>query len=264
MDLSGKVALVTGASRGLGKALAIELAKAGASIIVAARTETSTEKAVGTIGEAVSEIESLGAKAVAVRANLALEEDVVRLVDVGLKAFGRIDVLVNNAGISMPYNQLAWDVKPKGWDLVTAINVRTPFRLSSLLIPQMIKLGWGNILNISSLASGLTYSGVKDGDGSVNKISVAYGTSKAALERLSTGLADHGKRYNIAVNALSPGAPTWSEGLAGHLSKADTSRWRSPGKYFTKAALFLASQEAAGGTGGGFVDHLLCREQGLV
>ena len=71
------------------------------------------------------------------RANLALEEDVVRLVDVGLKAFGRIDVLVNNAGISMPYNQLAWDVKPKGWDLVTAINVRTPFRLSSLLIQQM-------------------------------------------------------------------------------------------------------------------------------
>ena len=263
MDFSGKVVLVTGSSRGLGKALAIEFAKAGASVIVAARSET-TGKLPGTIGETVAEIEALGGTAAAVRANVAQEEDLVHLAEASLERFGRVDVLVNNAGISMPYNQLAWEIPAKGWDLVTAINIRAPFRLSSLLLPQMIERGGGSIVNISSMAAANNYSGVQDSDGSVNRVSVAYGTSKAALERFTTGLAEHAKEYNIAVNALSPGAPTWSEGFAGNLSKADHSRWRSPYKYFTKAGLFLAGQDATGITGGVFLDHRLCREHGLV
>ena len=187
MDFSGKVALITGSSRGLGKALALEFAKAGASVIVAARSET-TGKLPGTIGETVTEIEALGGKAAAVRANVAREEDLVHLAEASLEAFGRVDMLVNNAGISMPYNQLAWEIPAKGWDLLTAINIRAPFRLSSLLLPQMIERGGGSILNISSMAAANNYSGVKDSDGSVNRISVAYGMSKAALERFSTGL----------------------------------------------------------------------------
>ena len=135
MDFSGKVVLVTGSSRGLGKALAIEFAKAGASVIVAARSET-TGKLPGTIGETVAEIEALGGEAAAVRANVAHEEDLVHLAEASLERFGRVDVLVNNAGISMPYNQLAWEIPAKGWDLVTAITFARHFACRACCCPR--------------------------------------------------------------------------------------------------------------------------------
>jgi NAD(P)-dependent dehydrogenase (short-subunit alcohol dehydrogenase family) len=264
MRLKGKVAIVTGASRGIGKAIAIEFGREGAAVVVAARTEKESERFPGTIYQTAEEVEKGGGRAIPVRCDVTREEEIQAMVERALKEFGQIDILVNNAGISLPYDALLWETPVRHWDLLMAVNLRGPFLCLKYALPHMVARRSGSIINISSTAATESVSRSPTKDGRLRLINIPYGVSKAALERLTVGLAVQLRDYNIAVNALKPSGPTFSEGLLYHLRDADLSYWRSPYQFMTKAALFLATQDASGVTGGIFTDEELCNQFNLT
>lgn len=234
MGLKNKVAIVTGASRGLGKAMAIELAREGASVAVAARTvEPGQSNLPGTIHETVEEIQKLGSKAIAVRCDVTREEDIHGMVDETVKQFGHVDIMINNAGIGMPKSFLKTTVK--NWDLLMNVNLKSAFLGIQAVLPRMIEQGGGNIINLSSvLAVQIKYS-------------ISYGASKAAIERLTLGLAKEVKKHHIAVNALRPDF-TVTEAVKSELPDVDTSDWQQPELWGRYAAL-VAAQDAETLTG---------------
>ncbi|MBW1999519.1 MAG: SDR family NAD(P)-dependent oxidoreductase [Deltaproteobacteria bacterium] len=234
MNLSGKVAIVTGGSRGLGKAMAVELAREGAAVAVAARTEESGQSRLpGTIHQTVKEIEDLGGKAIPVKCDVTKEEDVHKMVRRVSKLLGPIDILINNAGIGMPKSFVK--LTTKNWDLVINVNLRGTFLCTKAVLPQMMERRSGNIINLSSvLATQIKYS-------------VVYGASKAAIERLTLGLAAEVKKYHIAVNALRPDF-TATEAVVLELPNVDTSKWQKP-EMWGKYAALVAAQDADSLTG---------------
>ncbi|MBI2935828.1 MAG: SDR family oxidoreductase [Chloroflexi bacterium] len=196
MALAGKVVIITGSSRGIGKGLALDLAKEGAKIVVSGRIERSGQGPYqGSVEETVKEIKALRAgDAIGVRCDVTKEDEVANLFKRTVAAFGRIDALINNAGVAfrpsvvvdMPYSQ---------WYQVFDVNVNGVFLCCKLVLPYMIAQRSGNIINVSSGAANMR----------VNPGASAYGTSKAAMERLSVILAQEVKEHNIVVNAYRPG-----------------------------------------------------------
>ncbi|MFC1886522.1 SDR family NAD(P)-dependent oxidoreductase [Thermodesulfobacteriota bacterium] len=234
MKLNGKIAIITGASRGLGKAMALELARAGASVAVAARTvRRGQSKLSGTIYETVNEIEKTGGTAMPVRCDVTDETEVAEMVEKVLSRFGRVDIMVNNAGVTTPEPFL--DLSIKKWDLVTAVNLRGTFLCSKAVLPPMVEQQSGHIVNLSSiLAKTVRYS-------------IPYGATKAAIERFTLGLAKEMRRYNIAVNALQPDF-TVTEAVLEYRKGIDVTGWQKPdmwGKYL----VLIAGQSAADLTG---------------
>lgn len=233
--LAGKVAIVTGASRGIGKAIAIEMARAGASVAVAARTVQSGQSPLpGTIHETVDEIAKLGQKAIAVQCDVSQERDVARLVEQVNQQLGSVDILVNNAGITTTESLVTLPVKK--WDLVMAVNLRGTFLCSKAVIPQMIERKSGHIINMSSV---LAHQRIQ--------YSIVYGASKAAIERFTLGLAKEMSQYNIAVNALCPSF-TATEAVKANLPGVDTSSWQSP-EMWAKYTVLIATKDARSLTG---------------
>ncbi|PKB81078.1 MAG: hypothetical protein BZY88_07125 [SAR202 cluster bacterium Io17-Chloro-G9] len=204
-DLTGKVAIVTGGSRGIGRAICTGLAQCGAKVVVASRTETDNSAntefakfASGTIGDTVRLIEHQGGVGIAAPCDVSKSLDVQRLVDATLEAFGRIDVVVSNAGIDCesPVAELDIDLL----DRCLAVNVRAPIILCKYALPSMISQGAGGSIFCITSGSAQTYRQGR----------VGYSMSKAALERAFMSLAQEVKPHNIAVNALSPGrVDTW-------------------------------------------------------
>ena len=196
--LAGQVALVTGASRGIGEALAKRYAMEGARVVVTARTVNESDHYLpGTISETVANIVDAGGEAVAVRADLANAEDRHNLIKAAEAAFGPVDILVNNAAIT--YFIPVSEFPEKRFRLMMDVQVWTPFELSQLVLPSMRERGAGWILNISSGAA-LHPEKTTPGRGGA-----VYGMCKAALERFTTGLAQEMYEENIAVNVISPG-----------------------------------------------------------
>ena len=260
--LNGKVAIVTGASRGIGKAIAIDFAKEGAIVVVAARTEKEQEKLPGTIYATAQEIQAEGGKALALKCNVGEEQSVQEMVNKTLKEFGTIDILVNNAalGYYVPFQE----IPVRHFDLLFRINVKGPFLCTQAVLPKMIEQKRGNIVNITSSAAEDIFSRVVRKDEERRPVGLLYGATKAALNRLTRGLAVEVSQYNIAVNALAPSGPTYSEGLAMWNPDADLSLFRSAHQYMTKAVLFLAAQDSQGVTGGVFYDEELCWQHNLL
>ena len=248
VSLTGKTAIVTGASRGIGKALALGLAEAGASVVVAARTAEPRGTLPGTIHETVAEIEAAGGRALAVACNVREEESIREMVNRALYEFGAVDVLVNNAGIGgyAPFLQMTL----REWDLNMAINLRAPFIACQAVAPIMVEQGGGSIINVSSHAATNIFSSTlgEDHDAGIAIIGQAYGASKAALERLTWGLAAELGPHNIAVNALKPLRPVATEGFRFQRPDADFSTWATP-EDMAKATVYLAGQDARGLTG---------------
>lgn len=151
MKLAGKVAIVTGSSRGIGKAIALELAREGADIVVAARTEVARGPLPGTIHQTAEEIRALGRHALAIKVDLTQEKDVETLINEALSQFGRIDCLVNNAGINVTGKLL--DIPLRHYDLLWSINIRGIILCAKAVLPHMIARKEGNIINVSSMAS---------------------------------------------------------------------------------------------------------------
>jgi NAD(P)-dependent dehydrogenase (short-subunit alcohol dehydrogenase family) len=189
---AGKVAIVTGASRGIGRTIALALAERGATIVGTARRLESSDGTGGTLRGTIEEVEKLGAKGLAVPAEIVNEQGPNYIAARAMKVFGRIDILVNNAGIYPTVS--IQDTALKDWREMLAINVTAPFLMAKAVLPQMIAQGAGNIFNVSS-GSSVTYS----------ENHVGYATSKAALNTFSAFLAEEVRANGIAVNAWMPG-----------------------------------------------------------
>lgn len=253
MKFDGKVCIVTGSSRGIGKAIALGFARQGADVVIAARSEEQKdERLPGTIHTAADEVRALGRRALAVKTDVRKEEDVDRMVAQTLEAFGRIDVLVHNAAVAFWYK--LWETPVKLWDLVLGVNLRGAFLCARAALPSMIQQKSGSIINISS--PGADIGGKVDGG-------MAYSASKAGIERLSNGLAEEVKEHGIAVNCLKPEGFVDSEG-ARYWSPPDTdfSKWEPP-DLMVKATLFLACQTAFGVTGGIYTEKDLANRYDL-
>ena len=262
MSLQDRVAIVTGSSRGIGKAMALGLARAGASIVVAARSETERTLAPGTIYATAAEVEALGSKALPVRCNVREEESINAMVQQALDAFGRIDVLVNNAGVGTYRPFLESTLRE--WDLVLDINLRATYIGCRAVAPVMVEQGRGSIINISSHAAANIFSSTlsADAEESIAMLGQAYGVAKAAVERLTWGLSAELGRYNIAVNALKPLRPVLTEGFQAQRPDADFSTWATP-EDMVKAATFLAQQDAHGLSGAIVTAEELVQRLGL-
>ena len=212
MNLDGKVAIVTGASRGVGAAAAIALAREGVAVACAARaTDADPLRLPGTIDDTVRQITDAGGRAVAVPTNLANEEEIERMVTTAVDHFGRLDVLVNNAAITFPGDL---DVPLKRYDLMMTVNLRAPLVAARAAVPHMKQHGEGTILNVSSAAALMYIPGL-----------MVYGMSKIAMEHLTVSLAEQLAADRIAVNTFRIDLPVASEGFVANTPGVDHSDW---------------------------------------
>ena len=240
-ELHGRVAIVTGASRGIGKALALGLAARGAAVVCAARTVTTDPGGLpGTIHATADEIERAGGRAHAVRCDVGRVDDLCHLVDETVARFGRIDVLVNNA--MAPTRGRFDDLSLEAWDESMAANVRSLFVLAKLVVPRMAANGGGSIVNISS--GGADHAATA----AMPPGFLAYAVAKAAMERFTTALAPEIAARGIAVNALRPGAVKTELAVRELGDDFDWTGWMSP-EDVVPAVAWLAAQIGTGYTG---------------
>jgi len=234
MKLKGRVVLVTGSTRGIGKEFALGFAKEGADVVINGR---NLEKA-----KSISkEIEGLGVRSMAMGADVSLSQDVTRMVDETVHQFGRIDILVNNAGVN-PFILEAEKIKEEGWDQVLDVNLKGVFLCCQAVGKKMIQQGGGKIINISSAAGLLGEQGF-----------LPYCVSKAGVMVLTRILAYEWSRYNILVNAIAPGfvaggmnTPILNKEVlvSGLTQKVPLKRLGNP-EEIVKIALFLASEDSS-------------------
>ena len=247
--LKGRVALVTGASRGIGAAISARLAQEGASVVSSARTaEDGESRLPGTLGETVARIRKAGAEAQFIKADLAQASERERLVEETVAAYGPIDILVNNAAIT--YFTPVADFSEKRFKLMLEVQVYAPFHLSQLVLPSMKARKQGWIVNISS---GAAFQPKQPYPAGTARGGTVYGMCKAALERFSTGLASEVYADGIAVNVVSPGLVD-TPGVAVHGLINDATRDRvQPIEYIAEAVYYLASGDPKTVTGR--IDH---------
>ena len=241
LALEGRVAIVTGSSRGIGRGLALGLADLGASVVCAARTEAKSPDGLpGNIHETVEEIRAHGGKAVAQRCDIGVEDDLHALIDAAVREFGGLDVLVNNA---MTEVRAAFiESTPKQWDDSMRVNVRSLYVSCKAALEPMKARGGGSIINISSGAA----------DPNIGSLMppgyFIYSVAKAALEKFSAALASELAPFNVAINALRPGAVK-TEHAAKELGPDwDWTGWKEP-EAVVPAVAYLAAQRADGLTG---------------
>jgi citronellol/citronellal dehydrogenase len=235
--LDGRVAIVTGASRGIGAEIARRFAAEGARVAVSARTTEAGQSAFeGTIHETVQSIADTDGVAVAVPANLARSEDRARLVEETERQLGPVDILVNNGAVTWfgPVETFT----EKHFRMMFEVQVRAPFELAQLVLPGMRARQWGAILNISSKGAihpaGPPYNGGLGG--------TVYGMVKAALERFTTGLAAEVHADNVRVNVLSPTSIVPTPGVVHHnLLTPERAHLAEPVEVMAAAALALVT-----------------------
>ncbi|UCF29785.1 MAG: SDR family oxidoreductase [bacterium] len=186
MKLKNKVAIITGAGRGLGRASAIALAEEGASTVILSRTPSE-------LADAASAIESKDGKVLMMRADVSDLDDVNEVVDETVSVFGRIDILMNNASILGPTKPVA-DVADEDWTETMDINVKGPYQFSRAVIPHMSRQGGGKIINVTSGLAEVVMPPFG-----------AYSISKAALNHMTRIMAEELQSHGISVNGLDPG-----------------------------------------------------------
>ena len=242
MNLKDKVAIITGAGRGIGKAISLAYAQEGADIIVISRTVSEVE-------ETAKQIQSLGHKALSISADVSKPEDVKNAVDASIKEFGKVDILVNAAGIQGPIGSvLENDINY--WIQTINVNLIGTFLFTKAVLPAMIEHRKGKIINFSG-----------GGATSPRPYFTAYAASKGAVVHFTESLAEEVKKFNIQVNAIAPGAVNTrmldqvlsANDLAGEKESAKAKDQLNSGgtplEKPAKLAVFLASDESDGLTG---------------
>jgi len=236
IDMSGKVVLITGGSRGLGRAMALGFAEAGADIVVASRRLESCE-------EVVREVEALGRKAMAYACHVGRWEECDALADAAYARFGKVDVLINNAGKSPLYDRPV-DIDERLYDSVLDVNLKGPFRLTALIGQRMMDAGGGSIINVSSTGS------IRP-----RKHIITYAAAKAGLNAMTEAFADaYGP--TVRVNCILPGpfltdiSKAWDmEAFKKRAETAIAMKRGGQADEIVAAALYLASDHASFTTG---------------
>ncbi|MGI8554102.1 MAG: SDR family NAD(P)-dependent oxidoreductase [Dehalococcoidia bacterium] len=261
--LRGKVAIITGASRGIGRDVAVALADAGANVVVAARTEAVTDPRLpGTIYSVAKEIEARGRRALPVKLDVTKDEEIESVIKQTIDTFKRVDILVNNAAIQVPGDTRT--VQPRHLELMWRVDLRAPIMCTRAVLGQMTKSGGGQIINVSSRA------GVFPGPGPYTEEQISrarqsfYAMVKSGLERYSQALAIELQPSNIAVNVLSPAGRIATPG-----NKFAANSKENPDLQFEeavdmgKAAVWLCQQEPRWYTGHILFDTEVVREHRL-
>ncbi len=220
MKLEGKVVLITGGGRGIGKAVALAFAREGARLAVCSRTASE-------IDETIREVVQLKSECLGRVCDVSLEEPVNELIEETQKRYGRIDVVVNNAGVMTRPVPLV-ELEVKKWDYTIAVNLRGPFLVTRAALPLMIAQKSGSIINLSSSVGRGAYANF-----------AAYATSKWGIEGFTRTLAVELKPYNIRVNSVDPGY------VATKLTRYGGVKPES----VTEVFIFLAADESLGVTG---------------
>lgn len=238
-SLDGKVALVTGGTRGIGKAIALAFAHAGARVVVASRKADAVEST-------TTELRATGAGAEGVVANVGKPGETKRLVDETVAAFGTIDILVNNAAVNPTFGPVE-NTGTDAFDKIIAVNVRAPFDLAKEVRPHFVARGGGVILNVSSIGAVTPDAGLG-----------IYSVSKAALVSLTQVLAKEWGKDNIRANAICPGlirtdfsSALWkNEQILAHMMNRQAIRTLGEPEDIAGLALFLCSEAGRFCTGG--------------
>lgn len=244
-DLKGRVAIVTGASRGIGKAIALRLASEGADVVIASKSETSTEKLPGSIHETADAIRALGRKAIALPVDVRSDEAIEGMVKRTIEELGRIDFLINNAGAI--WTQRIVDTPPKRVDLMMQINMRASYVTAYYALPHMLKQKWGHILNMCPKMHSHPSPG-----------KVAYMISKLGMAQVAMGIAEEHRADNIAANTLWPRTIIESQASI-NWKMHDRSQWRTP-EIMCDATMAIFSQEPSTFTGRMVIDEEVLAE----
>ncbi len=236
-DLTGKAAIVTGASRGLGQQMSQALARAGADLVITSRSKDR-------LIESQRKIEAIGRRAVPLELEVREYDSIQRMADDAWAAYGKIDILVNNAGCNV--RKRAVEVTWEEWNLILDTNLRGPFFVSQAVAKKMIPRGYGRIINVGSVTSVFGYSGL-----------APYGASRGGVKQLTMSLADDWGSYGITVNCLAPGWFKTAQSAALYENKAwveyicDRIPLKRPGRPrdLDGAVVFLASDASEYVTG---------------
>jgi len=245
--LAGRVAIVTGSSRGIGRAMVLRLAREGAGVVVTGKSESGTDRLPGSIHTVAEEVEQAGGAALPIRVDVRHEDEVKAMVDQTVEKFGRVDILVNNAGAL--WWQPVLQTPPKRYDLMWEINVRAAYLCAYFALPHMVAQHWGHVINCSPPITTEPSPG-----------HVAYMTTKMGMTRMAIGIAAEHERDGIASNSLWP--VTIIESLASiNWGLGDRSQWRSP-EILCDAMMEILRTEPPSLTGQQILDEPFLRSRG--
>ena len=262
--LDGKVAIVTGASRGIGAEISRLFAKEGAQVVCVARTLKEGDHILeGSLELTCAQIRESGGEATAIAANISLPEDCERLVEETKAAYGPADVLVNNAALT--YFIPIKDYPLNRWLRTWSVNVHAPFLLSQLVLPDMIEAKSGSIVNISSSSAIGPGRAPYDENARRDIAETCYGAQKAALERFTQGLALEVFEYGVSVTCLSPSVVVPTPGTLYHklVSSMDDPKGEHP-DLMAKATLLLATEPQEKITGRVTYTQEILKEYGMM
>lgn len=253
MSFLNKTVLITGASRGIGKAIALRLAKEGANIVIAAKSTTENPKLGGTIFSAATEVEQAGGKALAMQCDIRFEEQVQLVVDKAVEKFGGIDMVVNNASaISLTSTE---QTEPKRFDLMFDINVRGAFFVTKACIPFLKKSSNAHILTLSPPVN-MNMKWFAN--------HVAYTLTKYNMSMLAMGWAAELKKYNIASNALWPKTTIDTAAVRNLLGGEVLAKMSRTPEILADAAYYIFSKSSTQCTGNCFIDEEVFTAEGII
>jgi len=253
MSFQNKTVLITGASRGIGKAIGLRLAKEGANIVIASKSVEENPKLGGTIYSAAEEMEKAGGKALAVQCDIRFEDQVQNVIDKAVSGFGGIDILVNNAS-AINLNSTE-QLEPKRYDLMFDINVRGTFMVSKACIPHLKKSTNAHILNLSPPINM---------DMKWFSKHLAYTMSKYDMTMIALGLAAELKKYNIAANTLWPKTTIATAAVQNLLGGEMLMKMSRTTDILAESAFYILSKPSAECTGNSFIDEDVLAKEGIT
>lgn len=252
MPFNNKTVFITGASRGIGKAIGLRLAKEGANIVIASKSIEENPKLGGTIYSAAEEMVNEGGKALAVQCDIRFEDQIQNAVDKAVETFGGIDILVNNASaINLTSTE---QIDPKRYDLMFDINVRGTFMVSKACIPHLKRSTNAHILNLSPPLNM---------DMKWFSSHLAYTISKYDMTMIALGLAAELKKYNIAANTLWPRTTIATAAVQNLLGGDMLMKMSRKPEIMAESAFYILSKSSATCTGNSFIDEDVLKKEGI-